>query len=247
MSGESRDTVQQFVDKHGAKYPILYEAQSGAYSSGGVPHAYLIGSDGKIAWAGHPAGLQHDEIEAQLKKVEKAHRVSTWAFVLQKQMPAVPSAMSGVDKLLEKMQFGAALKKVEAALPKLEGDDKTAGEALREFIAHSGTRGIEKAAEMAREGQPYQAFLQYEQVEERYKGHDLAKQAKDAAKALESDKAAGLEIDAGEKLAGIKKEMASENSADGKLKLLKPLLSKKYAETAAGKEAAKLAADVEKK
>jgi hypothetical protein len=41
--------------------------------------------------------------------------------------------------------------------------------------------------------------------------------------------------------------MASENSADGKLKLLKPLLSKKYAETAAGKEAAKLSAELEKK
>ncbi len=41
--------------------------------------------------------------------------------------------------------------------------------------------------------------------------------------------------------------MREERKAEDKLKCLKPMLSKKYAETAAGKEAAKIAEDLESK
>ena len=71
--------------------------------------------------------------------------------------------------------------------------------------------------------------------------------AKAEIKVLKGDKAHALEIKASEKLEKLKKEMREERKPADKLKVLKPLLSKKYAETLAGKEAAEIAEDLEAK
>ena len=210
-----------------------------------MPAAYLIGADGTIVWQGNPASLGDDVIENNLKDVEKAHRVSTWSFVIRKSLPEVPEKLAGIVKMLEKMKFGGALKKVESTLPKLEGDDAENGEAVRAWLEGVGTKGLRDAAALVEDGKVYKGLLAYEKVEERFKGHDLAKQAKEAVKALKKDKAHALEIKASEKLEKIKKDMAGERKAEDKLKCLKPLLSKKYAETLAGREAAELAEKLE--
>lgn len=239
--------MQAFVDQLGAKYPIFAQAGGGlnAYSTGGVPQAYLISAEGKVVWQGNPAGLKEDLIETELKAIEKDQRISTWAFNITRTMPEVPEALSSHAKNLLKGKFGASLKAVEKAIEKMDGDDKAKGEALREWIAGVATGRIERAAALVTDGKVYAGFLLYGEVEELFSGHDLGKTAKDAAKALEKDKVTGLEIKASEKLEEIKKEIAAERKAEDKVKLLKPLLSKKYEETAAGKEAAKLAAELE--
>lgn len=247
-TGESKDVVQPFVDQLAPVYPILCQAggQVSQYSTGGVPSAYLIGADGKVLWQGHPNELSDSDLEAHLKAVAKEHRVSSWGFLLAQKLPPVPEKISGVRKALEDLKFGAALKTVEGALAKFEGEEKAQAEALREWIAARGTRGMEKAATLLREGRPYPAAQAYEEVQSLYKGHDLAKQADEAVKALKKDKAHALEIKAGETLTKIKKEMAQARNAEDRLECLKPLLAKKYAETQAGKEAATLAAELEK-
>ena len=245
ISGQDKETVQGFVEKYEATYPIMYKAQSGAYSTGGVPSAYLIAPDGTVAWQGHPGSLTDDQIETELKKVEKTDRVSTWAFTLSRQLPEIPEGLISIKKMLEKQKFGAALKKVESTVGSLEGDEKTAGEALRDWIAKSGESTMEKAAGLVRDGQIYAAYLLYGEVEERFKSHSIAKQAKSAAGALKKGKETKNEIKASEKLEKIKKEMRDERKPEDKLDCLKPLLSKKYAETLAGKTAAKMAAELE--
>ena len=246
-SGEPKDTVQAFVDQLGAEYPIFAEAGGGlnAYSTGGVPSAYLISAEGKVVWQGHPGSLSEDLIETQLKAIDKDARISTWSFNLTRSMPEVPEALASTAKTLVKGKFGAGLKAVEKAVEKLEGEEKAQGEALRDWIAGVATGRMARAQELVTGGQVYAGFKVYGEVEELFAGHDLGKQAKDAAKALEKDKVTGLEIKASEKLADIKKEMASERKAEDKVKLLKPLLAKKYEETAAGKEAAKLVQELE--
>lgn len=246
MTGEDRGTVTPFVEELGAKYPILCKAQSGSYSTGGVPSAYLVGANGAVLWQGHPAGLKDSDIEEHLKNVDKSHRVSTWAFTLEKQLPPMPEKLSGVTGMLVKLDFGAALKKVEGALATMEGDDKTQAEAVRDWIAKSGADRMEKAAGLARDGWVYKSALAYEEVEGLFKGHNLAKEAKDAGKALKAGKDTKEEFKASEKLEKIKKDMREEGKAEDKLACLKPLLAKKYAETRAGKEAAELAAQLEK-
>ena len=238
--------MEPFVETYEAAFPILCKAQSGAYSTGGVPSAYLIGADGSVVWQGHPGGLGDSEIETYLKDVKKEDQVSTWAFMLTKQLPEMPDAFKGVKKLLEKRKFGAALKKVEGSLAKLEGDDKAAGDAVQAWIAKNAESDMEAAAQLVRDGKIYSAFLKYEGVEERFKGHDLAKQAKASGGALKKGKETKLEIKASEKLVKIKADMRDERKAEDKLACLKPLLSKKYAETLAGKQAAEMAEKLEK-
>jgi hypothetical protein len=249
VTGESKEIVDPFVEELEPIYPILCQGggQVHEYSTGGVPTSYLIGADGTVLWHGHPGKLEDDLIEKHLKDVEKAHRVSTWAFMIKQALPELPDKLGGIMKLLEKMKFGAALKKVESTLPKLEGDDQEAGEKVRAWIEEAGTKGIEKAAGLVRDGKVYKGVLEYEIVEERFKGHDLSKQAKNAVKEVKKDKALALEIKASEKFEKIKKDMAEERKPEDKLKCLKPLLSKKYADTLAGREAARIAEELESK
>ena len=206
----------------------------------------MISAEGKIVWAGHPGSLSEDQIDAELKSVDKDRRISTWAFNLTRTMPEVPEALDKDVKNLMKGKFGATLKSVEKAVEKLEGDDKAKGEALRDWISGVATKRMETAAGLVSDRQVYAGFKMYGEIEELFNGHDLGKQAKEAAKALEKDKDTGLEIKASEKLEEIKKEIANERKAEDKIKCLKPLLAKKYEETVAGKEAAKMAEELEK-
>ena len=247
VTGQDRADVVEFVEELDAKDPIICKADSAAYSTGGIPSAYLIGADGTVLWQGHPASLSDSEIESGLKKVAKKHRVSTWAFTIAKNLPELPEAMSGIDKLLEKMKFGAALKKADQCLAKMEGDDKESGQKVRDFIAARGEESMKKAAEMVRERDVYEAYLLLEKVKDDYKGHALSKQAKDQAKAIKSGSETKLEFKAAEKFAKIKKEMKEEKDAEDKLKVLKPMLSKKYASTKAGEQAAEMATELEGK
>lgn len=245
ITGEGLETVEAFVAEFDAKFPIQVKAASGDYSTGGVPQAYLIGPEGTILWEGNPAGLSGGTLEEHLKEVEKDNRVSTWSFTLNKVLPPIPDKLKAARKDLDKMKFGSALKKVESVVEKLEGDDKANGETLRDWIAKRGDEPMEKAATLVREGDVYAAYKLYGQVEEDFKGHGLSKQAKDAAKALTKDKAHKLEIKAGEKLDEAKAAMREEKKPEDKLDCLKGVLSKKYAETKAGKEAAAIAETLE--
>lgn len=247
VTGQGRDVVDGFVEELEPIYPIITQANSGAYSTGGVPQAYLIAADGTVAWEGHPGALGDDEIEALLKDVEKENRVSSWSFFLNKQLPAIPAKLASARKDLDKKKFGSALKKVESTVGKLEGEDKANGEKLQEWISVRGTEPLDKAANLVREGEVYAGYVIYEEIQTLFKGHDMAKQAKAAASALMKDKGNKLEIKAAEKLAEVKSEMRSERKPEDQLDCLKPLLSKKYAETKAGKAAAELAKKIEAK
>ena len=244
VTSEGPDTVEPFIEKFGAEFPVLARAQSGAYSTGGVPSAYLIDVEGKVVWQGHPAALSSDELEGHLKAVDKAYRVDTWSFRLMRQLPPLPDKMSGLLKPLLKRKFGSTLKKAEGISAKLEGEDKEAGEAAVAWLTDRAKTMMDEAAKLIEDNKVYAGAQIYEAVADEYKGHDLGKKAKDALKVVTSDKAKKLEIKASELLIKLKKEMAGERKAEDKLAVLKPLLSKKYAETLAGQEAAKLASSL---
>ena len=123
------------MEQLGVTFPILTEAKVNAYSTGGVPSSYLIGGDGSVIWQGHPSEVKGSTIEGHLKKIEKAHRVSTWAFTIDKNLPPLPKKLASVRGQLVKKSFGKALKKVESALKSLEGEDKDAGTTVRDWIA----------------------------------------------------------------------------------------------------------------
>lgn len=70
FTDQDRETVEEFQKK--AKAPIEYMIGLGSnlfeiYGVTGIPHAFLVGRDGKLRWHGHPAGSDCEvEITAAL-------------------------------------------------------------------------------------------------------------------------------------------------------------------------------------
>jgi thiol-disulfide isomerase/thioredoxin len=72
FTDEDRATVEAFQAR--AKAPIEYTIGVGSYLSqkygvSGIPHAFVVGRDGKLRWHGHPADRECEErIEAALEE-----------------------------------------------------------------------------------------------------------------------------------------------------------------------------------
>ena len=234
VSKQDRSTVQDFVDEFQAVYPTVCEKSDSmrAYGRTSYPSAVLIDTNGRVLWVGNPGGLGDGTIDE--------------AFENTKILPAWPDALKAVKKSFIKDKYADALSKVSKELErgKLEGDDVAAAEGIRDWLDWYGSSALEGAKKEAEEGKIYEAAVTYEHVAEVFKKHDYAKQADAAKKELLSDKDRKLEFKAGEKLAKIMEEIKELKPKKALLKL-KPLLGKKYRETAAGKKAAQVAEALE--
>ena len=55
LTDEPKSKIETFVRDMKMNYTVGYGSTSGqAYGVTGIPHAFVIGADGKIAWEGHP-------------------------------------------------------------------------------------------------------------------------------------------------------------------------------------------------
>jgi hypothetical protein len=80
ITNESRATVLKFMAQLNAApqtYPIGIGGGSDGYPASGIPKAFLIGVDGKIAWEGYPQEFDPKILEAELKKVRQTDESRT--------------------------------------------------------------------------------------------------------------------------------------------------------------------------
>jgi thiol-disulfide isomerase/thioredoxin len=55
LSSEDRNTIVKFAQEIGMNYPVGIASTSGKeYMVNGIPHAVVVGKDGKVVWEGHP-------------------------------------------------------------------------------------------------------------------------------------------------------------------------------------------------
>jgi peroxiredoxin len=69
LTSEERETVESFVKDNHMAYAIgLDEADRtcNQYGVEGVPSVFLIGTDGKVVWEGHPLELREEQVKALL-------------------------------------------------------------------------------------------------------------------------------------------------------------------------------------
>jgi len=228
LSNEGRNAVDGFVDKHGAEYPIVIESTDSikAFQSNSFPTIVMIGPDGRILSTSNPS---EQAIEAALENVRL--------------LPDFPKSLAGIRKAMKKEKYADALKKLGKLLEggKLPEEDVKTGREVLAWIDWFATSSLEGAQKDVDAGSVYMAYQTLSYMSSAFKGHDYGTRAKKAGTVIMKDKALKLEVKAGEKLAGIQSDLASASSAKKALKCLKPLLSKKYAETKAGKSARKLA------
>jgi peroxiredoxin len=97
---ESKKDTEPWIKSKGVKYAYAYDKGgklTGKLGVEGIPHAFLIDADGKIAWEGHPGELT-DEI-----------LTSALAGALPKPLFDFPPSAAPVTKALAKHSYSAAL------------------------------------------------------------------------------------------------------------------------------------------
>ena len=234
VSAQGKGAVEAFIEEFGVEYPTVTAKMASIqpFRSGGVPHAHLIDTDGRILWSGHPGELPDAKIEEAIEGT--------------KILPDWPDSLKAVKKAFLKDKYMDALLKLEKAVQKgdLEADDADAAEGIQAWIEWYGKRALEGAVKDQAEGRHYEAAQGFELVADLYKKHPYATEAEAGLKELLSDPDRKKEVKAGAKLAKILVEIADEKPKKA-LKKLKPMLSKKYAETKAGQRAAEIAKELE--
>ncbi len=68
VQGGTEDEILDLLKEARVKYPVT-KGGNAPVSTGGIPHACIFGTDGKLIWHGHPAD---DDFERQLKKALRA-------------------------------------------------------------------------------------------------------------------------------------------------------------------------------
>jgi hypothetical protein len=239
VTDEPRNLVDGYVAKNGPKYPIVMESVDSGTTfglQGGYPTQYVIGPDGKIAWAGNffDQDRNADEI---LEKLLKSVRLS----------PDLPAKLDPFEKLIEKKKFAdarAGLAKV-AADEKADAGDRKAAEDTVKWIDDGAASALTSAQEDEKAGRIAEAADGYEAVSANYAGLDQAAKAADALKALLADPAKKKEVDGAKALAKAQadiREMAPKKA----IPIIKSIYTK-YKDTKAGAKAAQLLADLEAK
>lgn len=146
LSGESPSDVKDFVKKNNMPYVV----GSGAASTGseygveGIPQAFLIAPDGKIAWKGHPA-----VVLPELERLLKVHPAKQKGFLVETNADA---ALVKAKKLYKEKKYGEALTAYEELGRDFKGT-KPAREArslLSKMKGNSRIMGIIKAEEAER-------------------------------------------------------------------------------------------------
>lgn len=126
----------------------------GEYGVTGIPHAYLIGPEGKVHWQGSPGSMPKKKLEALLKNVDKkpakdvlearAEKMYAWAdkFAEDKQ---VFRAHHELTELTKKYKGTRAAKKAAERMKELAtGDNKAEFDAQKSLFKTLGFVEIPK-------------------------------------------------------------------------------------------------------
>jgi peroxiredoxin len=222
VTSEEASSVANYVKKHSVKHPAAVGFNEN-YDVQGVPDAFLIDKDGKVAWHGHPASIE----------------MATLDKLLVGAKPAI--VMAGLEDLqmLRKLKdHGGIYKKAKQLLEAgglSEGAQAQAKDWMQtseQFVAKA-TADADKA-EAAKD--LYQLWLALEPVATSYQGVPGAAEAKTRFDALMADPKNKREIEAAKKVAEAKTREAASDF-DGAFAIYKET-EKLYGNTKAGKAAA---------
>lgn len=126
VTEEDEATVRRLTEKIPIRYRIALDterttAETWMKEVEGIPHAFIVGADGKIAWAGHPMDGLDEALEAMLDGTfdpEKARRRSEQEQQLMQALQAgdLTGAATALDKLLEADPLNMELAQMKAGL-----------------------------------------------------------------------------------------------------------------------------------
>lgn len=230
LSDEEEGVVKNFLQKTQMDYPIAL-AKADGYDVQGIPHSFLIGTDGKLLWRGHPASLD-------VALIEKA--------LVGAVSPFVAPGLAEVGELRKKQEFGTAYLKAKDLLAAGGLTERAAAQATRwtqeiEAEVQARTEGAD-AAEKVKD--PYLLWLQLEPVALHYQGVPGAEALAKRHATLMADARSKREIEGGKRFAAAQALEAS-NDFDGAYAQYKSLITS-HGGTVAGKKATEASKEIER-
>lgn len=185
MTDEAIEKVKKFITDKGIEYVIAIKGAD-EYKTSGIPHAWLVAPDGKIAWEGHPGNLKDADFEEHLGKVVLVPQFS------------LPKELRSAQKDLNSGNYTAGLKALESfakkAKPTQTEAQTAATQAMEEVKTYGETR-LKTVDELAKAREYGEAQSILKSLEKAFKGHELGDKASSTLKAWKEDKAIKLELD----------------------------------------------------
>lgn len=232
LTDEPKGLVEPFVEAQGMEY-VIAGSRGEAYSSPTIPAAWLVTTDGEVAWSGHPASLKESSIEEELKTARMSPRIE------------VPDELEKAREPLEKEEWGEAVKELERAL-KSKPSEEVAAAAKKaiEAVKAWGEDRLKLVDELAKEGEYLDGINLLVEIQKGFKGMDIADRARDKHRDWEKDRdikeevLAAKALERGHQLMRQKKAKAALSYYTA--------VARKFPDTHAGKEAAELAKKLER-
>jgi 3-dehydroquinate synthase class II len=232
VQGDSREDVEKFLSQRGWVVPVPYGQGFGAYPGDGtIPHAYVIGPDGKVVFEGKKG--YEAAIEEQLKRIK---------YPGLGKLEVAP----GLEKAAKFFVDGAYAKsKEEAAKVKEKKADEAAVVEDADFIIarvdETATKLREKVTSTKEAKRYHESATALEALANGFKGTELGDSASDELK--EFRKEFKDELKAWDQLERTLEAVEKAKDAGTKRQLLERFAGK-FEGTAAAAEAKKLHGEI---
>jgi hypothetical protein len=200
VTNDVKDAMEKFISDKGIKYPIALDGSAaGTYGVNGIPDAVLVGSDGKVVWAGDPRGLPESQIEESLKGV---------TFI-----PPLPASLTRINLLLRSKKFGKAYLDLKKALQDKKAKEEETASTLSALEGRM--KGLLSDGEKARsEGDFYTVARSLNDLKSLFAGTADAKKAAEILKEVEKDQKARDQMKAAETFDKLERAMEAKAFID---------------------------------
>lgn len=192
MTDEDEGKVEDYIEEHGIRYPIVIEESRRSRQQigvSGIPNAVLVDPKGTIVWRGHPASFQEDALQEALRGAR---------------VPGVelPREIRSVQRKLDREQYGRAWTDLKRDLDggRLEGEAETVARELVTRIEKEAADLYATATKALAEKDYYLAMMSLERLADAYEGVHEPEAVDEKLSELRSDSEVRKAVKAGEKL-----------------------------------------------
>jgi hypothetical protein len=191
---------------------------------------YIIDPEGKL----HCAPFEEKALTADIDQYFSTAKMTFDGIT-------IPEKLKSLSRELELGQYESNIADLAGLASKGPKDLQPAAQAMYDKLKLLADAGLERAKALEAEGRKYPAYVEYAKVASSFKRTDYEKTATTAMAGLKKDKEVQEEVAAKAMLDQAKALMSSSKKAEKEsAPALLAALQKKYPNTEAGKEAAKL-------
>ena len=241
-SGNSKSSVEGYVKSTNFEWPVLVDESRATEKAYGIS----ISLQNIYQWIVVDPEGNSSAVGSSVERVQTLVNQLLPKAKLFFEGIDIPARLKAQAAAIELGQFVPGISAV-ASLAKRGGSSEIATAAVEMFkrLIPMAEAGLERAVALEAEGKKFAAYKEYERVARWFKKTDYEKTASKKISTLKRDKTVRTEITAMKALDQAKSLLASKRTSDKKKgKAYLQAIAKKYPDTEAGKEAARLSSSL---